>query len=61
MRKLRIIDKETFKILEQRNAYLPNPNVPPGIQEKVDHNILKLAGEVIVRQTMDREGEPGGP
>ena len=60
MRKLRIIDRKTSKILKQRNAYLPDPNVPPGIQEKVDHNILKLAGEVIVRQTMDREGEPGG-
>ena len=34
--------------------------MPPGIQEKIDHNILKLAGEVIVRKTMDKEDEPGG-
>ena len=60
MRKLKIIDKKTYKILEQRNAYQPDHTVPPGIQDKIDHNILKLAGEVIIRQTMDREGEPGG-
>ena len=57
---LSIIYKNTCNILKQRNAYLPDPNVPPGIQEKIDHNILKLAGEVIVRQAMDRENEPGG-
>ena len=34
--------------------------MPPGIQAKIDHNILKLAGEVIVRLAKDREGEPGG-
>ena len=61
MRKLKIIDKKTYKILEQRNAYQPDHAVPPGIQDKIDHNILKLAGEVIIRQTMYREGEPGGP
>ena len=60
MRKLRIIDKKTCKILQQRNAYLPDPDVPPGVQERVDHNLLKLAGEVIVRQTMNMDGEPGG-
>jgi hypothetical protein len=60
MRKLRIIDKKTCKILQQRNAYLSDPDVPPGVQERVDHNLLKLAGEVIVRQTMDMDGEPGG-
>ena len=49
-----IIDKEAIKILKQRNAYLPDPKVPPGIRDKVDNNILKLAGEIIVRKTMDR-------
>jgi hypothetical protein len=60
MRTLSIINKKTCKILKRRNAYLPNPNVPPGIQKKIDHNILKLAGEIIVRKTMARENEPGG-
>ena len=55
-----MIDKEGIKILKQRKAYLPDRNVPPGIQDKVDHNLLRLAGEVIVRKTMDRDGEPGG-
>ena len=55
-----IIDKEACKILKQRNAYLPNPNMPVGITDQVDHNILKLAGEIIVRKTMDFEREPGG-
>jgi len=61
MRKLKIIEKETYKILNQRDAYQPDLEVPPGIQGRIDHNILKLAGEVIIRQTMYREGEPGGP
>ena len=57
---LSIIDKKSKKILKQRNAYLPDPDVPPGIQEKIDSNLLKLAGEIIVRKTMDWEGESGG-
>jgi len=57
---LPIIDKKTCKILKLRGAYQPDPDVPPGIQEKIDHNLLKLAGEVIVRLAKGRDGEPGG-
>ena len=60
MRTLPIIDKRTCKILKLRGAYQPDHEIPPGIQEKIDHNLLKLAGEIIVRKTMDRENEPGG-
>jgi len=60
MRTLSIIDKKTCKILNLRGAYQPDYDVPPGIQARIDHNILKLAGEVIVRLAKDREGEPGG-
>ena len=60
MRMLPIIDKKAHKILKLRGAYLPNPNVPPGIQEGVDKKLLKLAGEVIIRMTKYRDGEPGG-
>ena len=55
-----IIDKKTCKIFKLRDAYQPDHDVPSGIQAKIDHNILKLAGEVIVRLAKDREGEPGG-
>ena len=60
MRKRSIIDKDSYKILKQKGAYQPDHELPPGIQAKIDNNLLKLAGEVIVRQTKDRDGEPGG-
>ena len=60
MRALPIIDKKTCQILQLRGAYQPDHKVPPGIQEKIDNNLLKLAGEVIVRLAKDRDGEPGG-
>ena len=60
MRMLPIIDRRTCKVLKLRDAYQPEYDVPPGIQAKIDHNLLKLAGEVIVRLAKGRDGERGG-